>query len=100
MNIMIQLTGALSHVLPIMICVMTSKWVGDALGKDGIYSVWIALRQYPWLPPVTYHDKGETGAHIMKPLDKLVVIEDEESSIIDLGIHTYHSWCCPLLMRV
>ncbi|KAF9462921.1 Cl-channel protein [Collybia nuda] len=82
--ILFELTGALSHVLPIMICVMTSKWVGDALGKDGIYSVWIAMRQYPWLPPVTYYDKGETGAHIMKHLDELVVIEDEESSVSDL----------------
>ena len=79
------MTGALSHVLPIMICVMTSKWVGDALGKDGIYSVWIAMRRYPWLPPTNYHDRGETGAHIMKPFEELVVIEDEQSSIMDLG---------------
>lgn len=68
-----------------MICVMTSKWVGDALGKDGIYSVWIAMRRYPWLPPVDYRDKGETGAHIMKPLDQLVVIEDESCTVADLG---------------
>jgi len=82
--ILFELTGALSHVLPIMICVMTSKWVGDALGKDGIYSVWIAMRHYPWLPPVHYHDKGETGSDIMKPLDTLVVINNEEMSARDL----------------
>lgn len=83
--ILFELTGALSHVLPIMVCVMTSKWVGDALGKDGIYSAWIAMRQYPWLPPVDYHDQGETGAHIMKPLDDLVVIEDGSSTVEELG---------------
>ncbi|KAF8075038.1 Cl-channel protein [Lyophyllum atratum] len=82
--IVFELTGALSHVLPIMICVMTSKWVGDAMGKDGIYSVWIAMRNYPWLPPVDYHDKGETGADIMKPLERLVVIDDEQLSTRDL----------------
>jgi len=82
--ILFELTGALSHVLPIMICVMTSKWVGDALGKDGIYSVWIAMRRYPWLPPVDYHDKGETGAHLMKPLERLVVIEDGQCTVADL----------------
>ncbi|KAG6853638.1 hypothetical protein C0991_002698, partial [Blastosporella zonata] len=82
--IVFELTGALSHVLPIMICVMTSKWVGDAMGKDGIYSVWIAMRQYPWLPPVTYHDRGETGADIMKSLDHLVVIDDERLSVKEL----------------
>ncbi|KAG6891249.1 hypothetical protein C0995_008501 [Termitomyces sp. Mi166 len=62
-----------------MICVMTSKWVGDAISKDGIYPVWIALRQYPWLSPFTYHDKGETGADVMKSFDELVVINDELS---------------------
>jgi chloride channel 3/4/5 len=86
-----QLTGALSHVLPIMICVMTSKWVGDALGKDGIYPVWIAMRQYPWLPPTNYHDKGETGAQIMKPFEELVVIEDERSTVVDLGKFQLHT---------
>lgn len=73
---MTQLTGALSHVLPIMISVMTAKWVGDAFGKDGIYSVWIELRKYPWLPPVDYRDKGETAAEIMTPIEKLAVIVD------------------------
>jgi len=74
--ILFELTGALSHVLPIMISVMTAKWVGDAFGKDGIYSVWIAMRQYPWLPPVDYRDKGETAAQIMTSIDRLVTIED------------------------
>lgn len=79
-----QLTGALSHVLPIMICVMISKWVGDALGKDGIYSVWIAMRRYPWLPPVDYHDKGLTGANLMKPLSQVIFIEDGVTTVGDL----------------
>ncbi|KAJ6624915.1 Cl-channel protein [Mycena sp. CBHHK59/15] len=83
--ILFELTGALSHVLPIMICVMTSKWVGDAFGKDGgIYAVWIAMRGYSWLPPVDYHDKGETGAQLMRPVERLVVIEDDRETIADL----------------
>jgi len=82
--ILFELTGALSHVLPIMISVMTAKWVGDGLGKDGIYSVWIAMRRYPWLPPIDYHDKGETGTYLMKPFDRLVVIEDDEYTLLEL----------------
>jgi len=74
--ILFELTGALSHVLPIMISVVTAKWVADACGKDGIYSVWIAMRKYPWLPPVDYRDKGETAAKVMTPIERLVVIED------------------------
>ena len=91
-----QLTGALSHVLPIMICVMISKWVGDAMGKDGIYSVWIAMRRYPWLPPVDYHDKGQTGANLMKPLSQVIVIEDGVTTIEDLkrllAKHDFHGF--------
>ena len=75
--IVFELTGALSHVLPIMISVMVSKWVGDALGKEGIYAVWIAMRQYPWLPPAEYIDRGKTAAQIMKSADKVVVIQDD-----------------------
>ncbi|KAG7093968.1 hypothetical protein E1B28_007598 [Marasmius oreades] len=82
--IMFELTGALSHVLPIMISVMTAKWVGDALGKDGIYTVWIAMRGYPWLAPVDYHDQGESAAGIMKPVDELVLIEDGQCTVGEL----------------
>ncbi|KAF7370903.1 Chloride channel protein [Mycena sanguinolenta] len=85
--ILFELTGALSHVLPIMISVMASKWVGDAFGKDGgIYAQWIALRGYPWLPPVDFEDRGaqDTGTQLMRPLERLVVIEDEWNTVLDL----------------
>lgn len=75
--ILFELTGALSHVLPIMISVMVSKWVGDYFGKEGIYSIWIAMRAYPWLPPSEYRDRGETAADIMKPAADLVVIAED-----------------------
>lgn len=47
--IMFELTGALTYVLPIMIAVMMSKWVGDAFGKRGIYESWIHFNEYPFL---------------------------------------------------
>ena len=71
-----QLTGALSHVLPIMISVMVSKWVADALGQDGIYTSWIALRRYPWLPPIEFRDNGEIAADAMIPVKNLVVLHE------------------------
>ena len=73
---MFELTGALSHVLPIMISVVVSKWVADGLGRDGIYAVWIAMRRYPWLPPNEYRDQGQTAAQIMKPAADLVLVRD------------------------
>ncbi|KAJ3517752.1 hypothetical protein NLJ89_g304 [Agrocybe chaxingu] len=94
--ILFELTGALSHVLPIMIGVMTSKWVGDAMGKDGIYSVWIAMRRYPWLPPTDFRDQGETGGNIMKPLPHIIAIEDGVTTVGELkdalNEHHFHGF--------
>ncbi|KAF2400594.1 hypothetical protein EJ06DRAFT_509390 [Trichodelitschia bisporula] len=47
--IMFELTGALTYVLPIMIAVLLSKWVGDAISPRGIYESWIQFNGYPLL---------------------------------------------------
>jgi chloride channel 3/4/5 len=47
--IMFELTGALTYVLPIMVAVMMSKWVGDAFSRRGIYESWIHFNEYPFL---------------------------------------------------
>ncbi|EON64378.1 hypothetical protein W97_03609 [Coniosporium apollinis CBS 100218] len=47
--IMFELTGALTYVLPIMIAVMISKWVGDAISPRGIYESWIHFNGYPFM---------------------------------------------------
>lgn len=35
--IMFELTGGLNYIVPIMVAVMISKWVGDAFISDGMY---------------------------------------------------------------
>lgn len=85
-----QLTGALSHVLPIMISVLVSKWVADAVGgKEGIYTVWIALRRYPWLPSEEYRDKGETAAELMTPVERLVLVDNRTCTLASLGTASF-----------
>ncbi|KAK0121855.1 hypothetical protein ONS95_010134 [Cadophora gregata] len=73
--IMFELTGALTYVLPIMIAVMASKWVGDAFGKKGIYESWIHFNEYPYL------DNSEENvipdipvSQIMTRIEDLVVL--------------------------
>lgn len=73
--IMFELTGALTYVLPIMIAVMIGKWVGDAMGKRGIYEAWIQFNQYPLLD--NRDDKPVPDvpvSQIMTRLDDLIVI--------------------------
>eukprot|EP01136_Pigoraptor_vietnamica_P006623 Opistho-1_new@39758 len=35
--IIFELTGGLTYVLPVMLTVLASKWVGDAFGREGMY---------------------------------------------------------------
>ena len=35
--IMFELTGGLMYIVPLMVAIMTSKWIGDAFIKEGMY---------------------------------------------------------------
>ena len=37
------------YIVPLMAASMASKWVGDALGRMGIYDAHIDLNGYPFL---------------------------------------------------
>jgi chloride channel 3/4/5 len=47
--IMFELTGGLEYIVPMMAAAMTSKWVGDALGREGMYPFSIRLDFYLYL---------------------------------------------------
>ena len=73
--IMFELTGALTYVLPIMIAVMISKWVGDAFGKRGIYESWIHFNEYPFLDNKDDSPVPDVPvAQIVTQLEDLVVL--------------------------
>jgi chloride channel 3/4/5 len=84
--IMFELTGALTYVLPIMIAVMLSKWIGDAFGKRGIYESWIHFNEYPFL------DNSEETvipdipvSQIMTRIEDLVVLTSTGHTIQSLA---------------
>lgn len=75
--IMFELTGALTYVLPIMIAVMISKWVGDAISPRGIYESWIHFNAYPFLD--NRDDNSSTipdvpASQVMTRIEDLIVI--------------------------
>ena len=82
-----------------MMAVMAAKWIGDAFGKEGIYSLWIAMRKYPWLPPLDYRDNGEVAGQFMVPFANLVVVEDG-ITLEDLGMGYAPSECYNVLIRI
>ncbi|KAI9665429.1 MAG: hypothetical protein M1829_005708 [Trizodia sp. TS-e1964] len=84
--IMFELTGALTYVLPIMIAVMISKWVGDAVGKKGIYESWIHFNEYPFLDNRDEAPIPDVPvSQIMTRIEDLVVITATEHTIESLN---------------
>ncbi|KAG4305745.1 hypothetical protein PORY_000655 [Pneumocystis oryctolagi] len=97
--IMFELTGALTYVLPIMITVMISKWVGDAFEKYGIYENWIYLNNYPYLSKEVDVKNGVIENYMTKA-NNLITITASGHTIKSLeknkNIYKYtrNSYCC------
>lgn len=97
--IMFELTGALTYVLPIMIAVMISKWIGDAISPRGIYESWIHFKGYPFLD--NRDDNGSSipdvpAAHVMTRIEDLTAIPATGHTIQTLRemlqIHRYRGF--------
>lgn len=78
---MFELTGALTYVLPIMIAVLLSKWVGDALSPRGIYESWIQFNNYPFLDNRDDPVPDISVQEVMTRVEDLVVITETGHSI-------------------
>ncbi|KAJ1994705.1 hypothetical protein H4R33_000128 [Dimargaris cristalligena] len=72
--VMFELTGALIYVLPIMVAVTVSKWVGDGFGPDGIFERLIRFHGYPYLGPQVRYPRETAAAEVMTRVQDLVVI--------------------------
>ncbi|XP_021378245.1 H(+)/Cl(-) exchange transporter 3-like isoform X8 [Mizuhopecten yessoensis] len=65
--IMFELTGGLQYIVPLMAAVLTSKWVGDSLGREGIYDAHIHLNGYPYLDSKEEFTHTTIAADVMRP---------------------------------
>ncbi|KAK4033204.1 chloride channel [Parachaetomium inaequale] len=85
--IMFELTGALTYVLPIMVAVMISKWVGDAFSRRGIYESWIHFNEYPFLDlsEETTPIPDIPSSQIMTRIEDLVVLTATGHTIASLS---------------
>ena len=84
--IMFELTGALTYVLPIMIAVMISKWVGDAISPMGIYESWIHFNGYPFLD-----NRDDNSAAVPTIPASQVMTRIEDLVVITATGHTIQS---------
>lgn len=65
--IMFELTGGLEYIVPLMAATMTSKWVADALGREGIYEAHIRLNGYPFLETKEEFKHKTLAMDVMRP---------------------------------
>jgi chloride channel 3/4/5 len=57
---MFELTGELDYMVPHMIAILTSKWVGDYLQPHSVYSLSQALLSHPFYD---YNDPPKPSSH-------------------------------------
>ena len=83
--IMFELTGGLQYVLPIMVAVLFSKWVGDIFGKDSIYDEHIHLCGYPYLDSkLSLKNVEKRAENVMQKQPALCVIPAFGTSLANL----------------
>ncbi|KAL5289746.1 hypothetical protein ACFFRR_009646 [Megaselia abdita] len=86
--IMFELTGGVGYIVPLMAAAMASKWVGDALGRQGIYDAHIALNGYPFLDSKDEFSHTTLAADVMQPKrnETLSVITQDSMTVEDIEI--------------
>lgn len=86
--IMFELTGAFTHILPLIMAIMVARWVGDAFGKDGIFDECILDAGYPYLNHKrTLLRNPATAGDMMLP--SILLFREEEYSVRDLQCKLY-----------
>jgi H+/Cl- antiporter ClcA/predicted transcriptional regulator len=89
--IVIEATGCISFGMPIMICLMVSKWVADSF-IEGLYDLAIKMANIPfleWEPPLKSHTIY--ASDIMEPNVKVLQTTETVSNIISILKSTTHN---------
>eukprot|EP01064_Diplonema_japonicum_P032623 TRINITY_DN6176_c1_g1_i1.p1 TRINITY_DN6176_c1_g1~~TRINITY_DN6176_c1_g1_i1.p1 ORF type:complete len:793 (+),score=126.29 TRINITY_DN6176_c1_g1_i1:74-2380(+) len=75
--IIFELTGGLEYLVPVMLAVLISKWVGEWVGtEDSIYEMHIGLNGYPYLDPKQEVEYHATAADFMASTNIQVLTVD------------------------
>lgn len=81
--IMFELTGGVKYIVPLMAAAMASKWVGDALGREGIYDAHIALNGYPFLDSKEEFSHTTLAADVMQPKNEPLAVVTQDSMTVE-----------------
>jgi chloride channel 3/4/5 len=62
-----ELTGSLTFLMPVMVSILVSKWVSEAIQKHGIYDLIINLHNHPYLNSKESHLFTSSFADLCTP---------------------------------
>jgi chloride channel 3/4/5 len=89
---MFELTGGVRYIVPLMAAAMSSKWVADALGREGIYDAHILLNGYPFLDAKEEYAHTTRASEVMEPKqNEPVVVLTQDSMTVDEVEHVLKS---------
>ncbi len=79
--IILELTGGIDLILPIIVVTTVAKWAGDIWGKESIYERHIELQGFPFLPSLSDDNPLHAGSIMNGGLgsDGLVAVPDAGS---------------------
>lgn len=89
--IVIEATGCISFGLPIMICLMVSKWVADSF-IEGLYDLAIKMANVPflgWEPPASSY--SIYASDIMAPRVKVLQSTETVANLVNILKSTTHN---------
>lgn len=85
--IMIELTGSLEYAVPTMIAVLVSKWVADAISKEGVYDLAQNIMGHPFLHPDGLVEDDLVAADLCPPrktMDEITVVVQNGCTHVDI----------------
>ncbi|VDL94110.1 unnamed protein product [Schistocephalus solidus] len=85
--VMLELTGGLTYIIPLMVASMVSKWTGDRLTNGSIYEEHIRLNVYPYLSSRDELTTMSIAADVMQPrlqTTPLLVVTQDSMTVGDL----------------
>lgn len=85
-----QLTGEADYIIPLMIGIMTAKWVADSFGREGVYDVAQSVLGHPFLDPdealrMVQTSPGAQRADVLVPpaetMDEITVVVPKSNKV-------------------
>ena len=82
--ILFELTGSLTYTLPVMVSIITAKWVADRFNPKGIYDLLIENAGHPYLETKTEYVFTKRTAGELMESDTAIIQTHKNNSLVNI----------------